>query len=218
MIQKRTQMTESYLQTIQRMEDKKLLFVLIKRSDYTDEFLTLAAEEATKRGYDYRNIQIDDVDKLVFQHKTTDELVKIVSDESDFYEQSEVALAVSELETRDYDLSSLFAEIKNKRKIRRRGNVSGGMFALNGIGTTLYGEDKQNDGSYIATEWIIFFYIPLIPLASYLVLDWENGIFSKKYELVKVPLNRKQIGKTYLVIFSFIFVILISYFCFFKQN
>ena len=210
MKQERTNMTESYLQTIQRMEDKKLLLVLKKRSDYTDEFLMLAEEEITKRGYDYRNIQFDDVDKLVFQHKTTDELVKIVSDESDFYERLEKDLAVAELEERNYDLPSLLTEIENKRKTRRRGNVSGCMFTFNGIGTKLYGKAKQDDGSYIATKWIVFLFIPLIPLASYLVLDWQNtGILSRDYELIKVPLNRKQIGKTYLVTFSIIFVIFI---------
>jgi hypothetical protein len=210
MIQKRTQMTESYLQTIQRMDDKKLLLVLGKKGDYTDEFLTLAAEEATKRGYDYHNVQFDDIDKLVFQHKTTDELVKIVSDESAFYGRYEVALAVAELEARDYDLPSLLAEVENKRKTRRRGNVSGCMFTFNGIGTKLYGKAKQDDGSYIATKWIVFLFVPLIPLASYLVLDWENtGILSRNYELIKVPLNKKQVGKTYLVTFSIIFVIFI---------
>ena len=201
-------MQKAYLQTIQQMDDKKLLLIFQKRGDYTDEFLKLAEEEATKRGYDYQNIRFEDVDMFVFQHKTTDELVKIVSDETDIYERSEVTLALAELEARNYDVPSLFLEIENKRKTRRRGNVSGGMFTFNGIGTRLYGKAKQDNGTYIATKWIVFLFIPLIPLASYIVLDWENtGIFSRNYELLKTPLNWKQIGKTYLIAFSIIFLL-----------
>jgi len=38
---------------------------------------------------------------------------------------------------------------------------------LNGIGTTLYGErDFSRDGSYTTTEWLVFFYVPVIPIRS----------------------------------------------------
>jgi hypothetical protein len=40
-------------------------------------------------------------------------------------------------------------------------------FSINGCGTRYYGkQDKRQDGSYITTEWITFFFIPLIPLRS----------------------------------------------------
>jgi hypothetical protein len=38
---------------------------------------------------------------------------------------------------------------------------------FNGIGTTFYGEREfRADGSYLTTEWIVFFYVPLIPIRS----------------------------------------------------
>lgn len=40
-------------------------------------------------------------------------------------------------------------------------------FTLNGIGTTFYGKrDFHRDGTYVTTEWIVFLYIPLIPIRS----------------------------------------------------
>jgi hypothetical protein len=39
--------------------------------------------------------------------------------------------------------------------------------SLNGFGTTIYGKrDFWPDGSYIATKWVILFWIPLVPLRS----------------------------------------------------
>jgi hypothetical protein len=39
--------------------------------------------------------------------------------------------------------------------------------SFNGIGTTYYGQrDFRTDGTYVTTEWIIFFYVPIMPLHS----------------------------------------------------
>ncbi len=207
------QLTGAYQQTIKKMEDKELLLVFNKKANYTSEFLKLAEDEVARRGYDCQNIQYESIDKLVFQHKTTEELVEIVSGEPGSYSRSEVNLAIAELEERNYDLATLIAELENERKSRKRGNVSGCMFTLNGIGTKLYGKDEQADGSYIATEWIVFLWIPLIPVASYLVLSWENtGILSRNYELNKVPLNRKQIRRTYLIVVPILLLLIFFFF------
>lgn len=90
------------------------------------------------------------------------------------------------------------------------------MFTINGIGTTLYGSaDKKEDGSYIATKWIVFIWIPIIPLASYRVFHGENvkGFFiyyhSQKIHLAKVKMNWNQIGKMYLKVYgTFVMVML----------
>jgi len=43
-------------------------------------------------------------------------------------------------------------------------------YTLNGIGTKFYGErDLRVDNSYITTEWIVIFYVPIIPLRSFRV-------------------------------------------------
>jgi len=40
-------------------------------------------------------------------------------------------------------------------------------FTLNGIGTTFYGQrDFNRDGTHITTEWIVLFYIPILPIRS----------------------------------------------------
>ena len=42
--------------------------------------------------------------------------------------------------------------------------------AIAGFGTKFYGKgDSRSDGSYIATKWIVFAYIPIFPLGSFLV-------------------------------------------------
>jgi hypothetical protein len=47
-------------------------------------------------------------------------------------------------------------------------------FTFNGIGTTIYGaRDFKPDGSYIATEWLVFVYVPVIPYRSMRILP--NG-------------------------------------------
>ena len=39
---------------------------------------------------------------------------------------------------------------------------------INGFGTKLYGRrDQKWDGSFWTTKWVVFFWIPLIPLRSY---------------------------------------------------
>lgn len=41
------------------------------------------------------------------------------------------------------------------------------MSSINGIGTNFYREcDFGDDGTYVATYWLIFAYVPLIPLYS----------------------------------------------------
>jgi tetratricopeptide (TPR) repeat protein len=43
---------------------------------------------------------------------------------------------------------------------------------VNGIGTMLYGEsEKEADGTYIATLFFVFVFIPIFPIAQYLVRD-----------------------------------------------
>jgi len=73
----------------------------------------------------------------------------------------------------------------------------------NGIGLTLYGKDQiESDGSYIATKWFIFFFLPLIPIGSYHVIAGDSrttalGV-STPYQMVKTKFNTKQALKTYL--------------------
>jgi tetratricopeptide (TPR) repeat protein len=66
-----------------------------------------------------------------------------------------------------------------------------GLHTINGIGTTLYGrrdEDAQT-GSYIATLYFVFFFIPLFPIACYRVIP--QGAKSWNF-LGKVPYSKRE--------------------------
>jgi hypothetical protein len=78
-------------------------------------------------------------------------------------------------------------------------------FTYNGIGTKFYGQrDVKPDGSYIATEWIVFIHIPILPIGSFRV--WPTGESSNwivynstEYRAKRVPLCWPHIRKVYLL-------------------
>jgi hypothetical protein len=92
--------------------------------------------------------------------------------------------------------------------------------SLNGCGTTYYGSrDFHHDGSYITTEWIVFAYIPIFPLASFRVLpvggDRDYLVFrSQNFSSQKIPLCLRQVRNTYLIllaiILSFVLLLLLA--------
>ena len=47
------------------------------------------------------------------------------------------------------------------------------MHTVSGIGTTLHGHDDADDeaGTYVATLWVVFLRVPMLPLGQYLVSD-----------------------------------------------
>jgi hypothetical protein len=82
-------------------------------------------------------------------------------------------------------------------------------FSINGCGTRYYGKrDKLQDGSYITTEWITLFFIPIIPLRSFRVRSvskqstWALIASAKdeKFMVARVPLNWKQVFKGYIAL------------------
>lgn len=102
------------------------------------------------------------------------------------------------------------------------------MHTVNGIGTRLYGSsDRQGNGSYVATKWLVFLYFPIFPLGTYRVYpeykiekevkkmpknvvmqmnerrveDIKYSLFGSEQtiKLQRVRLNWKQILVTYLI-------------------
>jgi hypothetical protein len=77
-------------------------------------------------------------------------------------------------------------------------------FSFNGIGTRYYGHrDISDSGTYTATEWIVFLWLPIFPLRSWRVSRKRRGIetilFSDASYFVKhVPLNLRQVLLGYL--------------------
>ena len=67
--------------------------------------------------------------------------------------------------------------------------------SFNGTGTMFYGKDIiASDGSYVTTEWVTFFWFPLVPFRSYRVLPYEDGgdgfvYSSQRYWTQAVPLK-----------------------------
>ena len=76
-------------------------------------------------------------------------------------------------------------------------------YTLNGIGTTFYGErDLRADHSYITTEWIVIFYIPIIPIRSFRVKGGGSWSFvmlsSQQYSVLETTLpNWRQVLGVY---------------------
>jgi hypothetical protein len=75
-----------------------------------------------------------------------------------------------------------------------------------GIGTAFYGrrdlKEMNNREQYQATRWFCIFWIPLIPLGTYIVhrttTTWL-GLFDDVRTLRKVPLDWEQVFKTWAV-------------------
>lgn len=73
-------------------------------------------------------------------------------------------------------------------------------FNFNGIGTTFYGaRDYRSDGSYVTSEFVILFWVPVIPLRSVRVFSVEDDsdfvvYSSRSYRYMDVPLDRRQAG------------------------
>lgn len=91
-------------------------------------------------------------------------------------------------------------------------------FTFNGIGTTYYGNrDTGPDGSFVTTEWLVFIYLPILPIRSFRVLPTgqNTNAFvynSQGYMAQRVPLCWRQVRNVYLGIaiaaaamFAFIF-------------
>lgn len=86
--------------------------------------------------------------------------------------------------------------------------VSNHAVGTHGTGKAFYGErDYQPDGSYVSTEWVIFFHVPLFPLRSVrlgsVVLGAPPvGDVATQYVVgERCPLNLKQVAGTYLLLF-----------------
>lgn len=60
------------------------------------------------------------------------------------------------------------------------------LHTVNGIGASVYGgSDRDPDGSYIKTHFLVAVFVPIFPLAQYLVKDADRGW----YFLGKVPMS-----------------------------
>lgn len=88
------------------------------------------------------------------------------------------------------DLADVAATLLARRRVFLKGLTTvPRMFTYNGIGTSLYGRSDLdlNDGSYVATLYLVFFFIPIFPIASYLVRDGQGSGRRSWIIMAKVP-------------------------------
>src|SRR5579859_7628032 len=93
----------------------------------------------------------------------------------------------------------------------------------NHFGTAYVGRrDIKADGSYVTTEFYVFFDLPIFPLRSYRV--WPTGprIVRRKflsdfemqsYRVESVPLNWRQVGNVYLGSLAVVLAIFLALLC-----
>lgn len=81
--------------------------------------------------------------------------------------------------------------------------------SINGTGTMYYGKAlPDRDGSCVVTEWVTFFWLPLIPLGSRRVWfqhresKWWSNRVTDHYKVVKVPIHTPHIWKGLFVTFG----------------
>lgn len=90
------------------------------------------------------------------------------------------------------------------------------MSTLNGFGTSLRGWNHQPDGTAFATSWVVFSYLPIVPLRRYhvrVLTDFGNEPFvpapapgahfgiswvEPVAVLAPLPISWREIGLTYL--------------------
>jgi len=87
------------------------------------------------------------------------------------------------------------------------------MSTINGFGTKIFGDFEYfDDGSYISMNWIVVFFVPIIPIATYRVYYAEEGKFptvpygisSSKYQMKRIPMKWKYAWKFLRVIYTII--------------
>jgi len=75
-------------------------------------------------------------------------------------------------------------------------------FTLNGIGTRYCGVRWLPDGTYVTTEWVVIFFIPLIPIRSLRVVS-EEYTFSAlgagfPFKAQRIPLDIRMVLGLYV--------------------
>jgi hypothetical protein len=85
---------------------------------------------------------------------------------------------------------TLDALVRQRRLFAKPLNGSPWLGSLNGIGFSFVGRsEKEGDGSFIAKHaFVFFFFIPIIPLRSYLVKKVGSSLFSSQWQVyARVP-------------------------------
>jgi len=102
-------------------------------------------------------------------------------------------------EFRPYTEADRLGDERRMYEASRKPETSILTFNLQGIGTTLYGQrDFRADGTYLTTMWLVFFFVPLIPVRSLRVRYQGPGAQGGNYAVVEERFPQwKQVLYTY---------------------
>jgi hypothetical protein len=107
--------------------------------------------------------------KKTYSEMSNDDVLNVAIDPTALQEEARVALA-DELNRRRLSESDII-EYRHHLALIKPGEFPGKekfvARSFNGFGTSIYGKgDFWPDGSFITTTWLIFFWIPIVPLSS----------------------------------------------------
>lgn len=147
-----------------------------------------------------------------------DELLRLALRMESLVPDARVAL-IDELQKRNLtpaDVTQYARDIASREQERMKRRQSSLATSLNGFGTALYGKrDFRPDGSYVTTKWVVFAWIPLLPLNSLRVELMGPGEptflpgWSQRYFVQSSTLpNVKQVACVYLFVFTLFCVLL----------
>lgn len=96
-------------------------------------------------------------------------------------------------------------------------DVSPNLTSFSGCGSAFCGAtDRRDDGTFVTTQWLRFFFIPLVPIQSYRVSyggrssNFQGVVITetKQYYIrERLKLNMSHVSKTYALIVSFLLVL-----------
>lgn len=75
---------------------------------------------------------------------------------------------------------------------------------INGFGTGTIGRLEQPDGSFRTTEWVLFFFVPIIPLRTYrVVAEGQLGgipfvYLNRPFRAIRLPLGIAHVLRIYM--------------------
>jgi hypothetical protein len=91
-------------------------------------------------------------------------------------------------------------------------------FTFNGVGTRYCGRRKLPDGTIITTKWVVFFFVPIVPIGSYKVIGEGDrasvGIpffglayfSSQRLKLWEIDIDTRMVITTYALVIVGTFV------------
>ncbi len=150
-------------------------------------------------------------DPASYEQMSDGALLRIAMDRAELTPEAGAALeaqlakrGLGEEQVRSFASSYRADVAAEERAQAQRGPES--FMSRRGIGTAFYGKrdlkQMQNREQYQATRWFVIFWVPLVPLGTYIVhrttTTWM-GLFDDVRVVRKVPLDWEQVFKTWAV-------------------